>query len=381
MKRSRIAIIGLGLIGGSLAFRLKHKGHYVVGCDIDSQQTALAQELGAVDEIVKTLPDAAKGADIVFLAVPVGTIAKTFAEIAPYLKKSTIITDVGSVKRPIMNALAELEGSFSFIGGHPMAGREQGGIAAADPNLFENAVYVLVPPPEGENGMAENGSRYPFNMLKNLIEQDLGAHVTIMDAATHDEIVAAVSHMPHVAAAAIVNALGQTANTTSHALALAAGGFRDTTRIASGSPKLWADICLYNLASVLRTVAHLQDQLEMFQEALLVRDVNALEEFFESAKLLREKVPIAQRGLIAPLYEIVVPIPDTPGSINAVTAVLADASLSLKDIGILRQREGEIGALRLGFNDRLSRDQALNILTIEGYRAYSPEDSKDVAKS
>lgn len=365
MESRRIAILGLGLIGGSLAFRLKSKGHHITGIDADPNRAQTAWHLGAIDRVGLSAIDGVKDADVVFVATPVGVIPEIVADVAPHVKQDTIITDVGSVKRPIMENVSKTDLPVTFIGGHPMAGREQGGIAAADPNLFENAVYVLTPPTEPPGPWPE-----ALAVLKDLIQVDLGASVTVMDAVTHDEVVAAVSHMPHVAAAAIVNALGQTADKIPKALALAAGGFRDTTRIASGSPELWADICLHNSASVLRSVAYLQDQLEGFQEALLTRDVEGLEEFFGKARDLRAEVPAAQRGLIPPLYEVMVPVPDTPGAISAVTSLLASAALSLKDISIVRQREGEVGALRLGLADGASRDLALEILLSEGYRAY-----------
>jgi prephenate dehydrogenase len=364
MGRKRIAILGLGLIGGSLAFRLKNRGHYVTGFDVDADRAGTALHLGAIDAMEPSPTTAVQGCDVVFIATPVGVIAETVEQIMPHVGLGTIVSDVGSVKRPIMESISNMGPPFAFIGGHPMAGREQGGIAAADPNLFENAVYVLTPP----SAMAQPKA---LAVLQDLIQRDLGANVTVMEAGVHDEIVAAVSHMPHVAAAAIVNALGQTAEKIPKALALAAGGFRDTTRIASGSPELWADICLHNCASVLRSIAYLQDQLEGVQEALLTQDARGLEEFFGKARDLRAEVPVAQRGLIPSLYEVMVPVPDTPGAISAVTSLLASAALSLNDISIVRQREGEVGALRLGLADGDSRDLALQILLSEGYRAYS----------
>lgn len=364
MKRQNIAILGLGLIGGSLAFRLKNKGHRVTGFDLLEGRTETALELGAIDIASSSPKDAVMGCDLVFIATPVGVVAKIAEEIMPFVSTDAIVTDVGSVKRPIVESIALLNPPFTFIGGHPMAGSEQGGIGAADPNLFENAVYVLTPPLGNE---LKTGA---LERLSSLVERDLGASVMVMEPGIHDEVVAAVSHLPHVAAAALCNALGQTASKIPIALALAAGGFRDTTRVASGLPELWADICLHNRAPILRSIAYLQDELEVMQEALLTQDVDGLRDFFDKARTLRAEVPVAQKGLIPPLYEVMVPVPDMPGAISAVTSLLASADLNLKDISIVRQREGEIGAVRIGLADGQSHERALKLLQDEGYRAY-----------
>jgi len=365
MDNKHIAILGLGLIGGSLAFRFNSKGYHVTGYDVDEERGRAALDLGAIDALAGSASEAVVGCDFIFVATPVGVVTDTVEAIMANIKNGAVVSDVGSVKRPIMESITALEPAFAFIGGHPMAGSEQGGIAAADPNLFENAVYVLTPLPSASEGFSRDLTR-----LRELIEEELGASVMVMDSAIHDEIVAAVSHMPHVAAAALVNALGQAAERAPAALALAAGGFRDTTRVASGSPELWADICLHNKAPVLRSIAYLQDELEAVQEALLVHDAQGLEGFFQRARDLRAEVPIAQRSLIPPLFDLMVPVPDTPGAISAVTSLLASANLSLKDIGIVRQREGEVGALRIGLADEKSCALALKILQSEGYRAY-----------
>jgi len=364
MERRCIAILGLGLIGGSLAFRLKSKGHRIVGFDMIEERMQTALHLGAIDLAGESASVAVRDCDFIFIATPVGVITTIVEEIMDYTSPGAIVTDVGSVKRPVVESIAALNPPFTFIGGHPMAGSEQGGIAAADPNLFENAVYVLTPlmeePVEGQ-GLAE---------LADLIEEDLGANVMVVEPDIHDEVVAAVSHLPHVVAAALVNALGQTAGKIPLALALAAGGFRDTTRVASGLPELWADICWHNRAPVLRSIAYLQDELEAVQEALLTQDAVGLQDFFDRARDLRAQVPVAQRGLIPPLHDVMVPVPDMPGAISAVTSLLARADLNLKDISIVRQREGEVGALRIGLGDGQSCQCALEILQAEGYRAY-----------
>ncbi len=363
MERT-IAVLGLGLIGGSLAFRLRNKGHRVIGYDVSEERTQTALHLGAISEGRSSAAEAVKESDLVFIAAPVGAIVPIIEEIMPHTRPEAVVTDVGSVKRPIMERVEVLQPSFTFIGGHPMAGSEQGGIEAADPNLFENAVYVLTPINEDSAGEG------PFRQLVGLIESDLGATVMVMEAKVHDEVVASVSHLPHIVAAALVHALGRTAEKIPAALALAAGGFRDTTRIASGLPDLWADICLHNRAPVLPTIAFMQDALEEVQEALLTQDADGLREFFAIARALRAEVPAAQKGLIPPLFDVMVPVPDMPGAISAVTSLLASAELNVKDISIVRQREGEVGALRIGLADGQSRDRALEILQAGGYKAY-----------
>ena len=364
MARQNIAILGLGLIGGSLAFRLRDKGYRIIGFDVTEERMQTAFHLGAIDAVAESAAAAAEGCSFIFIATPVGAIVTTVQEISSYVNPGAIVTDVGSVKRPVVEGIAAMDPPFAFIGGHPMAGSERGGILAADSNLFENAVYVLTPT------TATLLERERLHSLSNLLEKDLGSNVMIMEPGMHDEVVAAVSHLPHVAAAALVNALGQTAEKVPMALALAAGGFRDTTRVASGLPELWADICLHNRAPVLRSIAYLQDELETVQEALLSQDEASLREFFAEARTLRSQVPVAQRGLIPSSFELIVPVPDMPGAISAVTSLLASVDLNLKDIAIVRQREGEVGALSISLADGRSSDRALRLLQAEGYRAY-----------
>ena len=217
MERQTIAVIGLGLIGGSLAFRLRNKGYRVIGYDVSEERTQTAFHLGAISEGRSSAAEAVKECDVVFIAAPVGAIVPIVEEIMPHTRPEAIVTDVGSVKRPIMEKVELLKPSFTFIGGHPMAGSEQGGIEAADANLFENAVYVLTP-------ISEDAAREEsLKQLAELIESDLGATVMLMEPKVHDEVVAAVSHLPHIVAAALVHALGRTARNSSGSSLLPAG--------------------------------------------------------------------------------------------------------------------------------------------------------------
>jgi prephenate dehydrogenase len=242
---ARLAIIGLGLIGGSIgmAVRRARLGFEVVGHDRSIDQAGLAKKLGAVDRAEWNLPVAVETADVVVVAVPVQAIPDVFRDIAPHLRPGTVVTDTGSTKANVMAWAKEiLPTTVSFIGGHPMAGKERAGVSSADADLFNGATYCLIAGPES-NGDA-------LDRIARLVE-GIGARPYFVDPDEHDSFVAAVSHLPFVSAAALVNAVSSGA-AWRDARRLAAGGFRDTTRVASGDVVMHRDVCLTNRDSILR---------------------------------------------------------------------------------------------------------------------------------
>ncbi len=225
----------MGLIGGSLAWGVKRRelAREVVGVDRDPASLRYAIEAGMIDAAMG-LEAAVRGADLVVLAVPVGALAGLADELAPWLDPEAVVTDVGSVKLPVVERVGSV--IHRFVGGHPMAGGEQSGAAAAVPDLFDGTQCLLTPTAQTDPKALEAVER---------LWKGLGASVVRMDAARHDEIVAAVSHLPHLAAYALVSAVAA-ADPTGAARAVAAGGFREMTRIAASSPEMWRDICLMN---------------------------------------------------------------------------------------------------------------------------------------
>ena len=250
--------MGVGLIGGSVAWGAKRRGMaaQVVGADRDPASLRHALVAGMIDAVADAA-DAVRDADLVVLAVPVGALAGLADELAPRLDPRTVVTDVGSVKRSVVERVGWV--IPRFVGGHPMAGGEQSGAAAASPDLFEGATCLVTP--------TERTDPTALQAVERLWHA-LGATVVRLDAAVHDEIVAAVSHLPHLAAYALVNTAAGS-DPSGRALSFAAGGFRDMTRIAASSPELWRDICLMNRAPLLdalarytATVGRLRDLIE-----------------------------------------------------------------------------------------------------------------------
>ena len=251
-----ILIVGVGLIGGSLGLALKGSPliNKLIGVDSDLIALQKAQELGAIDYYT-SLSEGARQADIVILCTPINTFADIIEEIKDLLKPGTILTDTASTKQKVMENFSRLPKHIFTIGGHPMAGGEAVGILNADKYLFENAVYVLTP--------AENTPPDVTASFQEILDI-IGARIMIMEAGHHDEIVAVISHIPHIVASALVNLT----HGDRDKLAMAAGGFRDTTRIASSNPELWQQILFSNRESVINGLIELITSLNSYKYML-----------------------------------------------------------------------------------------------------------------
>jgi prephenate dehydrogenase len=357
----KVAIVGLGLIGGSLALCLSRRcpGVQVVGVDRSEREIAAALGLGAVSEADSDLAVVA-GADLLIIATPLEAMADVARAALPHLAERCNITDVGSTKGQIARDMAALlepsGGGRCYVGGHPMAGSELQGMEAASELLFENAVYVLTP------GTA------PAQRVRE-VQASLactGAFFVEMDAEAHDEAVAAVSHVPHVAAAALVNLLADAG--VAEAARLAGGGFRDATRIAAGDPGLWRGILHSNSARVLPLLASLRSSIHDIEQAIAAGDDHALEALLLRAKSVRDAVPARGRSDLPPVYDVIVALADRPGSINALASLLGAEGLNIADIEILRVREGFGGTLRVGFTTEDDARGALDCLLRGGYQ-------------
>lgn len=274
----RVAIIGLGLIGGSLGLALKAAGAEVSGYARRPETASSAMSRGAADRCGSDLPSTIKGAEIIVIATPVLTVRDVFADIAKHLPKGAIVTDVASTKADVMKWAGEhLPAKSCFIGGHPMAGKEAAGIAAADADLFRGCTYCLVP---GGNVKTEQ-RRKMEDMVKAV-----GANPFYIDAREHDALVAAVSHLPHLLSVALVSA---TVNDPRWAAMsrLAASGYRDTTRLASGDPRMSRDICLTNKEPIVEAVDSYINSLKELRRLISDGD-KKIEECFIKAREARE---------------------------------------------------------------------------------------------
>jgi len=277
----KLVIFGVGLIGGSIALALKNAKHTAeivgVGRSDESLQTAL--ELGVIDVATSDIAAAVSNADMILIAAPVAQTASILNAIKPHLAASTVITDAGSTKGDVMQCAQEVLGSqFSqFVGGHPIAGAEKSGVAAAMADLYIGKNVILTPAPATD--------AQTIQQVKTLW-QACGANVSEMTAATHDGIFAAVSHLPHLLAFALVDDIASRPN-AEQLFGFAASGFRDFTRIAGSHPEMWRDISLANRTALLSELEAYQQELRKLQELLQSENGAGLEALFERASTAR----------------------------------------------------------------------------------------------
>lgn len=289
-----VAIVGVGLIGGSLGLALRQRGlaGRVLGIPRREETIREALSVGAIDEGTLDLARVSE-ADLVVLAPPVLTIPRLVAAMAPHLRPGTVVTDVGSTKGALMRELScLLPPEVDLVGGHPMAGSEQGGVLASRANLFEGAVYVLT---YAERTRPENLER-----LAALV-RGLGARPVELDAELHDDAVARISHLPHVVAAALAEATGASVLPPEMLRLLVAGGFRSSTRIASSPPEMWRDICLTNRDAILAALSDFEASLAAFRAAIEQEDAEGLYAAFARGKAVRDDlVPPTAPGASLP---------------------------------------------------------------------------------
>jgi prephenate dehydrogenase len=283
MLFERVAIIGVGLIGGSFALALKAAGacNHVVGAGRNAANVKLAQERGIVDSIAPDAVAAAHGADLVLVAAPVAQFPKIFRDISSVLNPKTIVTDAGSTKRDVIAAARSGLGRkvAQFVPAHPIAGAEKSGAVAAAADLFRGKRVILTPLPENADSAVRKA---------DAAWSACGARVTRMAPEAHDALLAAVSHLPHLLAFALVHGIAGREN-PAELFSLAAGGFRDFTRIASSHPEMWRDICMANRDRLLQELSAYEDELLLIRKLLEAGDAAGLEKLFAEARAARDK--------------------------------------------------------------------------------------------
>ncbi|OYD09973.1 prephenate dehydrogenase [Paludifilum halophilum] len=358
----RAAVLGIGLIGGSLALGLKERaGVEVYGYDRSEKTLHLAESAGVIHRGFTRMEEAVTKADYIFLAVPVGTAPDLLEALAELdLKPDCLISDVGSTKGRIMEQAAVFPRlREAFIGGHPMAGSHQSGVKAARSLLFENAYYILTPFPETPLSKVQRLSR--------LLVTATRAQLVIMNPEHHDRIVGAISHLPHILAAGLVNQVDRYNESNEWFHRLAAGGFRDLTRIAASDPVMWRDILLSNRESILGLMQDWIREMERVKEALEAEDSFSIQTFFEQAKISREQLPDRKIGILSPVWECYVDVADHPGVIGKVATLLGEEGISIANIGVMENREDGAGVLRLAFREERDYRRAKTVLARKGY--------------
>ena len=321
-SQRRANIIGLGLIGGSIGLALRERGWYVNGDDHDQGRIDRALKLGVLDE-----QGLNETAEITFVATPVLTVAD---QVKRALGETTgFVTDVGSVKGAIAAAIDDPR----FVGGHPMAGSELEGLDGADASMFTGAVWVLTP--------TSTTSDQTFAATASIVA-DFGADVVALHPDRHDQVVAVVSHVPHLAAATLMGLASERAEEHAALLRLAAGGFRDMTRIASGHPGIWIDICAENRDAILSGLDGLIDGLRRMREIVRDDDRAALHERLRHAREARTNLPT--RGTQpSELAEVRIPIPDRPGAAAEVFTLAAELGVNISSFEVVHSVEGNRG--------------------------------------
>jgi prephenate dehydrogenase len=355
-----ISIIGLGLIGGSIAKALKNSDNSLHISAYDFPEIidkALSQSV--IDKKLTKIEEAADS-NIIFLCLPIDLSLETFEKIIPLAGYKTIITDVCSVKGIFADKWLQQIGNKSkgfYIGGHPMTGKEIGGYENSDPLLFENSVYIL------------SDKAKDYDHLNDFLEiiNLLGARVKFLDPYLHDQIVAAVSHLPQLVSIALVNAISEGKDETNF-LDFAAGGFKDMTRIASSDSSIWEPIIKNNKAQILQALAKFNLTLIETIDLIARDDLSSISKLFESARLKRSEIPKNTKGFLNPLYDIFIYVKDEPGVLYNLTKALHENSINIKDLELLKVREGTGGTFRVSFENETAGIKAKQVLIQAGFR-------------
>lgn len=356
MKINTCGFIGLGLIGGSIAKAIKEYSRQIklIAYDINLSTLQQAYQDGVVDTIAYDIDESFRECDIIFLCAPVQKNDENLLSIKQHMRENCLLTDVGSVKSTIHEAIQAANLEANFIGGHPMAGSERTGYVNSKAKLLENAYYILTPTPVASEEM--------LAAYKELV-LGMNALPIILDYKKHDYVTAAVSHLPHVIAASLVNLVRDSDYDDGIMKMVAAGGFKDITRIASSSAVMWQQICMTNTENIMKLLDDYIASLNQIRSELAERESDPLYQLFDQARIYRDSFINASSGPIKKSYSFNVDIADKAGALAHIATLLALNNISIKNIGISHNRESEDGVLRIEVYDEVSMEQAINLLT------------------
>ncbi len=360
-----IGFIGFGLIGGSIARALRRNQREVHKiCVYDTKDSLLQLEQAYLDHVIDTIVDDFEASfsrcDLIFLCAPVHINVDYLTRLRGIIHPDCIITDVGSVKSPMHKKVQELDLLENFIGGHPMAGSEKCGYLNSTEKILENAYYILTP--------TEKTSQDKIDFMSDLVKA-MTAIPLLLSYEEHDAITATISHVPHIIAAQLVHLVKNSDDDTEKMKTLAAGGFKDITRIASSSPAMWQSICLTNATSIKESLTTFIDSLSKVVEAIDHKDSTYLHQMFEEAGIYRSLIP-NNKGLIHRFYEVYLDITDEPGAIAIIATLLGSNGISIKNIGIIHNREFEEGVLRIELYHEEALQRTCKLLTSHNYTIY-----------
>lgn len=363
MASTRIGFVGLGLIGGSVAKALRkyYPDYEIIAFDKNRETLALAVQDNVIHTACSSIDDNFRECSYIFLCAPVSCNTAYLSQLKEFMSPDCILTDVGSVKTSIHREIAALGMEENFIGGHPMAGSEKSGFANSKAHLIENAYYVLTPT---EKVSAEKTAAY-----RDLIVS-LKAIPIVLDYQEHDFVTGTISHLPHIIASTLVNYVRDTDTEDELMKALAAGGFKDITRIASSSPVMWQQICLKNRPNISRILGGYINALERAKNLVDSENEAELYSMFETSRDYRDSMPGSSAGPIKKQFAVYCDIIDEAGGIATIATILASNNINIKNIGIIHNREFEEGVLRIEFYDEDSSANAARLLQKYHYIVY-----------
>jgi len=361
--KQKIGFVGLGLIGGSIAkaIRQYYPDYEIVAFDKNKETLALATQESVVDVACTTIDDNFAHCNYIFLCAPVSYNTAYLKQLKTYLDGDCLLTDVGSVKTSIHKEVINLGIEEYFVGGHPMAGSEKSGFVNSKAMLIENAYYILTPSEKVPQEKVDTYAKF-VGSLKAL--------PIVLSYEEHDYITGVISHLPHIIASTLVNFVKENDTSSELMKHLAAGGFKDITRIASSSPTMWQHICLKNDENIVQILDQYIEMLEDAKKKVSSNNEQEIYNLFETSKNYRNSIPGGSSGPIKRAFAVYCDIIDEAGGIAAIATILAANNINLKNIGIVHNREFEEGVLRIEFYDEDSSHKAAEVLQKYRYIVY-----------
>lgn len=357
---SKVGVVGLGLIGGSLckALRNRYGVKEIVAANRSEDVLISAKSEGIIDDYSLGVTDMFRGCDIVFICTPVDKIFDYAAKLAPIVGSDCVISDVGSTKGHLYDEMKTLGDSISYIGGHPMAGSERFRYNASKEHLFENAYYIIAP--------AENIPDEKTAEFKDMVEK-IGAIPVVISPYEHDYAVASISHVPHIIAAALVNNVKKLDSEKGYMHLLAAGGFKDITRIASSSADMWESIMFENKEDILSVLDSFSEVISDIRKSIERDSHEDVHSYFQDAQSYRNSFNNATPKAFVKRYEIDVDVLDRPGSIAIIAVLFSSNGINIKNMGIVNSRENNSGALTFAFDSEEDRQRSVELLRDMNY--------------
>lgn len=364
MFPSKIGYIGLGHIGGSIAKTVRRLFPEIrqIACDPSQETIDQALEANVIDEGYDALNEKFSDCSLIWLCAPVLKNSEYIEKMTEIVNGDMILSDIGSVKTGIheaVHAYPELE--RHFIGGHPMCGTEHVGYEYSTDHMLENAYFMLTP--------TDTVPKDKVTELRDFV-RSIGAIPVILNYKKHDHVVGAVSHLPHVVSGTLVRVVENLDDEEETMKTVAAGGFRDITRISSSSPDMWENICLANRDEILRLVDIYTEYLQDIRTTIASSNGNQIHDFFSDVKNYRDSLSVSKRGSIHPIYRLFCDLIDEAGGIATIATILATNGISIKNIGIIHNREFEQGVLQVEFYQKTACEQARALLEKHKYTVY-----------